>query len=322
MTMQEPERKSSEMTAREVKTFSFDVRAEASENVEALETFQIATLPSAKLEDSLLEVSPRIQESPDDLFSHRFGVVSLERVSFDPEVAEVVDGTLVQVLSEGLFDFDSAETQGFSIRRGGSGTLSDELSVRWLSYIEEQTQSWLLPDFNAVQAMVNAESPDLEVEVQGVERFTGAEARVLMIGEGEEIGLGVFVPTACRAEAIEHFVRAIAGSGEPSFLYNALEQEVVRVLDGDTPVGSKNYQDVLMWIRANLSWSVVCFDSLASYSATAESVVLDLMMNDPESQAFTEAFGTTALRCKISFGNSQGALVERPSFEWFHQKSR
>ena len=318
--MQEPETKSSEPIARAVKTFSFDVRAEASEGVAALETFQIATLPSVELENSLYGASPSIQESPDDLFAHRFGVVPLGRISFDPQVAEVIDGTLVQVLSEGLFDFDNTETQAFSVRRGGSGTLSDELSVRWLSYTEEQTQSWLLPDFNAVQAMLNAESPDLEVDVEGVERFTAAEARVLMIGEGDEIGLGVFVPTACRAEAIEHFVRAIAGSGEPSFLYNALEQEVVRVLDGDTSIGSKNYQDVLLWIRANLSWSVVCFEGAASCSATAESIVLDLMMNDPESQAFTETFGTPALRCKISFGNPQGALVERPSFEWFHQK--
>jgi hypothetical protein len=319
--MQEPERKSSEMTAREVKTFSFDVRAEASENVEALETFQIATLPSAKLEDSLLEVSPRIQESPDDLFAYRFGVVPRRNFSFDPQVADVVDASLVQVLSEGLFDLDSVAPQGFSIRRGGSGALSEDLAVRWLSYTEEQTQSWLLPDFNAVQAMVNAESPDLEVDVQGVERFTVAEARVLMIGEGDEIGLGVFVPAACRAEAIEHFVRAIAGSGEPSFLYNALEQEVVRVLDGETPVGSKDYQDVLTWIRANLSWSVVCFHSSASYSNTAESIVLDLMMHDPESQDFLEAFGAPALRCRVSFGNPQSAFVQRPSFEWFHRNS-
>jgi hypothetical protein len=319
--MQEPERKVSRPIAPEVRSFSFDVRAEASGNMAALETFQISTLPRPELEDSILNLSPSIQESPDDLFAHRFGVVSRDRVSLDPQVAEVVDGTLVQVLSEGLFDFDSAETQGFSIRRGGSGTLSDELAVRWLSYIEEQTQSWLLPDFNAVQAMLNAESPDLEVDVQGGERFTTAEARVLMIGEGDEIGLGVFVPTACRAEAIEHFVRAIAGSGEPSFLYNALEQEVVRVLDGETPIGSKNYQDVLIWIRANLSWSVVCFDSSASWSANAESIVLDLMMNDPESQDFMETFGTSALRCRVSFGNPQSALVERPSFEWFHRKS-
>jgi hypothetical protein len=317
--MQEPERKVSRPIAPEVRSFSFDVRAEASGNMAALETFQISTLPRPELEDSILNLSPSIQESPDDLFAHRFGVVSRDRVSLDPQVAEVVDGTLVQVLSEGLFDFDSAETQGFSIRRGGSGTLSDELAVRWLSYIEEQTQSWLLPDFNAVQAMLNAESPDLEVDVQGGERFTTAEARVLMIGEGDEIGLGVFVPTACRAEAIEHFVRAIAGSGEPSFLYNALEQEVVRVLDGETPIGSKNYQDVL--IRANLSWSVVCFDSSASWSANAESIVLDLMMNDPESQDFMETFGTSALRCRVSFGNPQSALVERPSCEWFHRKS-
>ncbi|MEY4701399.1 MAG: hypothetical protein RL326_1586 [Pseudomonadota bacterium] len=319
--MQEPEKRVSDPIAPEVRSFSFDVRAEASENIAALETFQIATLPRAELEDSILHVSPSIQESPDDLFAHRFGVVPRGTISLDPQVAEVLDRTLVHVLSEGLFDFDSAEPQGLSIRRGGSGVLSDGLAVRWVSFTEEQTQSWLLPDFNAVQAMVNAESPDLEVDVQGVERFAAAEARVLMVGEGDEIGLGVFVPAACRAEAIEHFVRAIAGSGEPSFLYNALEQEVVRVLDGETTIGSKDYQDVLTWIRANLSWSVVCFDSSASYSNTAESIVLDLMMNDPESQDFLEAFGAPALRCRVSFGNPQSALVERPSFEWFHRNS-
>jgi len=301
-----------------LKPFSCDVRAQSSEPSAALETFELVTLPSVPLDAPSFQPP---QDSPEDVFSERFGVAPRGRISFDPEVAAFLDRALAQIVSEGLFDFESAEPQGLAIRRGGSGTVSDELAVRWLSYVEAQTESSLLPDFNALQAIADAESPELEVDVQGVERFSSGEARVLVIGEGEDIGLGVFVPAACREEAIEHFIRAAAGSREPSFLYNALEQEVVRVLEGDTPVGSKDYQDVLIWIRANLSWSVVCFDNSTSCIGSAESIVLDLMMNDPESQDLAEAFGVPRLRCRVLIGNPQGALVGRPRFEWAHIKN-
>jgi hypothetical protein len=54
----------------------------------------------------------------------------------DLEAAELVDKTVLSVISEGLFDLDSAEAQAISIRRGGSGTLSDRLSVGWVSYTD------------------------------------------------------------------------------------------------------------------------------------------------------------------------------------------
>lgn len=306
-----------------LRTFSLEVKAQSPEPSPLLETFQVATSPGMALDETLFPASPPPrQDSPDDLFSERFGVVRKESVSLDPQVVTFLDTTLAQVISQGLFDLDSAEPQGLAIRRGGSGTLSGELAVRWLSYTEAQTESSLLPDFNALQAIANADSPELEVDIQGVERFFSGEARVLMIGESEDIGLGVFVPAACRGEAIEHFIRAVAGSGEPSFLYHSLEQEVVRVLDGDRPIGSKDYQDVLIWIRNNLSWVVVGFDSYVTGGTTSERVVLDLVMTDPESQDFLATFGVPQLRCTVSLGNAQGALVERPTFEWAHIKNR
>lgn len=319
--MPEQQRNQSDSATDRLQPFSCDVRAQSSEPSAALEAFELVTLPSVALDEPIFEPPTFTQDSPDDLFSERFGVVPGGGIAFDPKLSAFLDRALAQIVSEGLFDFESAEPQGLAIRRGGSGTLSDELAVRWLSYIEAQTESSLLPDFHAVQAIANAESSELEVDVQGVERFSSGEARVLMIGEGEDIGLAVFVPAVCRAEAIEHFIRAVAGSREPSFLYNALEQEVVRVLEGDTPVGSKDYQDVLIWIRANLFWSVAGFNSVVTCGAASESVVLDLAMTDPESQDFLETFGVPQLRCTVSFGNAQGALVERPTFEWAHIKN-
>jgi len=73
---------------------------------------------------------------------------------------------------------------------------------------------------------------------------------------------------------------------------------------------------VLTWIRANLAWSVVSFDSTTSFFGAAESVVLELKMIDPESDVFMETFGKSTLRCKVSFGDPGSALVERPSFQW------
>lgn len=300
--------------------FSFDVKAdvkaESLQSGVALENFQLNTASGVDLTEALLVAIPTPQESPDDLFAERFGVIARGRIALDPEAADVVDKTVLSVISEGLFDLDSAEAQGISIRRGGSGALSDRFSVGWVSYTDAQTQSSLLPDFNAVQAIANAESPALSVDVQGVERFTAAEARVLVIGEGDDIALGVFVPSACRAEAIEHFIRVVAGSGETSFLYNALEQELVRVFGRETAIGSEYYQQVLTWIRANLAWSVVSFDSTTSCFGAAESVVLELRMIDPESDVFMKTFGKSTLTCKVSFGDPGSALVERPSFQW------
>lgn len=314
--MLEPDKRSKESSGHDLRTFSFDVKAESSQGGVALENFQLNTASEIDLAEALLVPIPTPQESPDDVFAERFGVIARGRIALDPEAADVVDKTVLSVISEGLFDLDSAEAQGISIRRGGSGALSDRLSVGWVSYTDAQTQSSLLPDFNAVQAIANAESPALSVDVQGVERFTAAEARVLVIGEGDDIALGVFVPSACRAEAIEHFTRAVAGSGEPSFLYSALEQELVRVLDGETAIGSEYYQEVLTWIRANLTGSVVSFDSTTSCFGAAESVVLELRMIDPESDVFMETFGKSTLTCKVSFGDPGSALVERPSFQW------
>jgi hypothetical protein len=45
-------------------------------------------------------------------------------------------------------------------------------------------------------------------------------------------------------------------------------------------------------------------------------MLLDLMMNDPESELLTETFGVSALRCRVSFGNPNSELVGVPSFEW------
>lgn len=314
--MHEPEKASLNLSLEDFQSFTFEVRAEASHYSPELDTVEFATLPSLSRDEQLITEPSRIQESPDDLFAVRFGVAPRTPTSFDPQVASFLDLALIRVISEALFDMDSAEPQGLSIRRGGSGSVSSDMSVRWISYTETQTESSLLPDFNAIQVLASAESPQTEVEIQGVERFSSGEARVLMIGEGEEVALGVFVLAACRAEAIEHFIRAVAGSGEPSFLYNALEQEVVRRLDGDTPVGSKDYNDVLIWIRASLAWSVVSLDSAISCTLAAESIVLKLRMADPDSDVFVESFGSPTLTCKVTFGNPDGALVERPTFEW------
>jgi hypothetical protein len=316
MPEQEPNLSRSAIDA--LRTFSFDIKAQSSGSSPQLETFQVATLPGMALDEMLFTASPPLQDSPDDLFSERFGVVRHGRISLDPQVVESLDTALAQVISEGLFDLDSAEPQGLAIRRGGYGSLSGALAVRWLSYTEAQTGSSLLPDFNALQAIANADSPKIEVDIQGVERFFSGEARILMIGEGEDIQLGLFVPAACRGEAIEHFIRAAAGSGEPSFLYNALEQEVVRVLDGDNPICSKDYQDALIWIRNNLSWLVVSFDSCVTCGATSERVVLELTMNEPENPAFLGTVVVPQLRCTASFDNPHGTLVERPTFQWAH----
>jgi|GEM_PF-5996328 len=314
--MLEQEKRSSERAKCDLQFFSFDVRAESSQGTPVLETFCFQTAVGSELAETLVDAPLAPQESLDDLFFERYGVVGRGLITLDPDTVEFVDNTVSRVIAEGMFDFNSPEVQSISIRRGGSGNVSGVLAVRWLSFAEDQTQSYLLPDYNVVQAIATEESQGLLVDVQGVERFTAAEVRVLMIGEGEDIALGVFVPSACRAEAIEHFMRAVAGFREPSFLYSALEQEVRRILDGARDIGSDYYQDSLTWIRANLTWSVECFDSTTSCYATSESLVLELRIADPESEVFIENFGSPFLRCKISFGNPHNALVARPAFHW------
>ena len=318
--MPEPQRASVGHITEALQSFSFEVRADISERVPELAIFEASTESCEALLMPVLAESSRLTESPDDLFSQRFGVSSHGRLSFDPQVAALLDAAILQVVSDGLFDLASAEEQGVSIRRGGAGSVSGELSVRWISYTEAQTEASLLPDFNALIAVTSVGCSESEIEVQGVERFTTAEVRVLMLGEDDDVALGVFVPSACRGEAIDHFLKALSGSGEPSFLYNALEREMVRVLDGDTALDSKDYLELLTWFRANLAWSVVRLEEAVSYNVHTESVVIELMMKDHVGYDFSGAFGTPTLRCNVSFGSPKGALVERPLFEWLHER--
>jgi hypothetical protein len=90
----------------------------------------------------------------------------------------------------------------------------------------------------------------------------------------------------------------------------------VRVLDGVASMDSPDYQDIILWIREHLRWSVVSWESCSSGCTTEHSMLLDLMMNDPESELLTETFGVSALRCRVSFGNPNSELVGVPSFEW------
>jgi hypothetical protein len=300
-------------------TFSFRVEIGSCGDLAELQPIHVDSYLNPGISEPEMGLPIRIKESPDDLFASFFGAGCRQARGSILTTPDVVDGTLIRLVSEGLKASDYHHKLDFTVRCGGYGTTADGIPVRWISFHDPLTESWLLPDFSVVHSASVSDSLQQFASARGVERFSFAEPRILIVGEGLEQYLRIFIPADCRDEAIEHFIRAAAGANEPSFLYNYLEYEMVRILDGETDIGSENFHDVLLNIRNNLSWSPVGLEGLFSHAWRADNIILDLSVADPTNTPFFEAFGTPSLRCKISFGDPESALVKPPSFEWLHR---
>jgi hypothetical protein len=314
--MHSSQKTTAESTAQSLYTFSIDVTPETSGVLIELEPILVGSHLPIELFDSELKPPVRIPKSPDNLFANMFGARNEEQRNAGEVHSDFIDKTLVRLVSEGFEPFGDLDNPSFTVRRGTGGTTAKGMPVRWISFQDPCTKSWLLPDLSAAHSALTSSSSELCTPVRGVERFSSAEALMLVTGEDGQGAVRILVPPACREEAIDHFIRAVADSNEPSFLYTALEYEMVRMLDGETDICSENFHEVLTWIRSKVSWSRVGFQGSFCHASRAEGIILDLMMTDSSSTYFLDAFGSPYLRCKVSFGDPRSEFVKPLSVEW------
>jgi hypothetical protein len=246
-------------------------------------------------------------------------VIRTPSIRLNRSTHEPLDQVLRRELLELLLRSDIAAVPDITIRSGGAGLLGDGTQVRWISFKDQRSDAWLLPDIRAARSIVSGDSLALDHSLYGTERFSSAELGLLILDNKNSREVNFFVPAACRSEALEHFFGAVAGRDEPSFLFSALQEQITYVLGDAMGLEPHDQGDYLAWIRSLLSFSVVSFEGLVSSGTSADKVVLEINHSLPSSRLFSEMFGSETLRCEVSFGDPKAPLVPIPSFRWFHR---
>lgn len=270
-----------------------------------LDPADIALLSTPTLSFPLLD-------GPNDYFAALY-CPSRKRVS---EKYKHVLSSAVQAIIEHCIDYCGSDsvfyeaTHRDSVSLRASHPCASQLhtTVQWLELYDPQTESWLLPSREFVQAQ-HEWPPQNELHNWRPERFYSGTPRIILeVLSSEELRMEALISPECYPEALEHFLKATR-SNEPSFLYQLWIESFYDFLDKNALLDTNNSD-----ISIQRSYNTV----IQSHSSTdLTNLECSALLIPNEEVSFLN--NNLSFHCNISI-SLQSTPYPKPVFDWRVQR--
>lgn len=253
-------------------------------------------------------------DSTDDLFASEYQMVLGDRPQGFVRTVEELQGMVHHLMMSGeRYSFGGPEEGSggvLELRTCSQYMNSDRKLVGWMSYRDTTSEAFVIPNFD----LLERSGEDLrgrEVhDTERYERFFAGEARVLLMAGAEEGSIGVFATPECEPEMIEHFLAAIRGGTQASFLNYLWQREFQRYLGGHGI--EMDGDDRLHVFRDEVD--VRCISHTDGDSGS--SLELQVSLCNPDNTLFVEVFGNKSITCRMIVVPQGSSSWRRPRFEW------
>jgi hypothetical protein len=192
--------------------------------------------PSEFLASSLV-LPPVRRESPEDYFSQHHGMVLGERSSRALRALDEPLRALVRYMTmEGGYlsaGVDGESEPRFEVRSCDQYNTNDRRHLCWVSYRDRDTEAFVVPNLSLLNVEGDTTVSEDGADTARIERFFDGEARVVITADGDRSSVEIFATPECEQEIVEHFLLAIRGAGQASFLHHLWLGEVTRFLEAN-----------------------------------------------------------------------------------------
>lgn len=258
------------------------------------------------------------QDSPDDYFAQEYSMVLGERsagalrVLDEPRIAL----TRYMTMGEGYL---SGGAQGESdslleVRSCDQYMTRDRRTLCWVSYRDRGSEAFLVPNLSLLSVDGDGLSAENGGEAARYERFFDGEARVVITAGDDESSVDIFASPACGREMVDHFLLAIRGAEQASYLRHLWQCEVARFLEAN---GIGLFHGSLEDLVRDETITTCVSHSCGSLGVP-DSLELEVMPLDAQVPLFMSIFGGRSVTGRMIFAPHEGGRWQPPRFEWLH----
>jgi len=274
---------------------------------------------TTQVDISEIEISPVIvpvrgRDSTDELFASEYRIVLGDRPKGFLRTVEELQGMVHHLMMSGdrysLGGSEEGSRGVLELRTCSQYMSSDRKLVGWMSYRDTSSEAFVITN-HALQERSGASSLSSEVhDSERYERFFMGEARVLLIAGAEEGSIGVFATPACEREMVEHFLVALRGGAQASFLNYLWQREFQRHLSAH---GIEMEGDARTHLFRD---HVVARCVSITDGGGGSSLDLQVSLRNPDKTLFVEVFGTDNITCRMIVAPQESRSWRCPRFEW------
>lgn len=268
---------------------------------------------------SEIDLSPVIvpvggRDSTDDLFASEYHMVLGDRPQGFVRTVEELQGMVHHLMMSGdRYAFGGPEDGSggvLELRTCSQYMNSERKLVGWMSYRDTTSETFVIPNFDLLERSGGGLRASEVHDSERYERFFFGEARVLLMAGAEEGSIGVFATPECEREMIEHFLVALRGGPQASFLKYLWQREFQRYLGvhGIEMEGDDSFHV----FRDEVD--IRCMST--SDGDSGSSFELQVRLRNPDNTLFDEVFGSKSITCRMVVVPQGSSSWRRPRFEW------
>jgi hypothetical protein len=181
----------------------------------------------------------------------------------------------------------------------------DERLIGWMQFCDTSSEAVVVPNFELLEVAGGSGLCWEFSDEERFERFLMGEPRVLLTAGEEGGSVTLFANPECAEEIVEHFLRALRGVPQASFLNFLWRREVERFLGESAGEHERVDHDALVTTCiAHTSWD------------GGSCIELQVTSRDGESSYLRELVGRDLLQCRLIFPSPESTSWKPPQFEW------
>ncbi|MEY4669290.1 MAG: hypothetical protein RL518_1989 [Pseudomonadota bacterium] len=257
-----------------------------------------------------------LRESPDDLFVGDYRPVLGQRPELTIRKLDELQGALHRFMTAGeSYISESAqgdEERSLEVRTCEQYLTSDRRDVCWVRYLDTRTETFLVPNLLVFDVAHEGMPINVLGDAQRMERFFAGEVRVVLTSGSEGAEVGIFATPECGPELVEHFLAAIRGADQASYLFYLWQRELSAFFNAH---GLTIFQDAPEdFVRDETTTS--CVSHGCGPLAGSDYLNLEVSLRDPCNPLLLSLFGSRSIACRMVFNAQSGRSWQRPHFEW------
>jgi hypothetical protein len=282
-------------------------------------SFMSYSCDTTQVDISAMELSTVIvpvdaRDSTDDLFASEYQMVLGDRPTGFVRTVEELQGMVHHLMMSGdRYSFGGADDGSggvLELRTCSQYINRNQKLVGWMSYRDTNSEAFVIPNLALLERSGEGAHTSEVPDSERYERFFEGEARVLLIAGAEEGSIGVFATPQCEREMVEHFLVALRGGAQASFLNYLWQREFERYL-GAHGVDMEGDARLHVFRDEVVVRCLSCNDGDGG-----SSVDLEVSLRDPDNTLFSEVFGSKNIICRMILAPQTSSSWRRPSFEW------
>jgi len=283
-----------------------------------LQAFSIDTsrVEPADLLLAPLSLPPIPRDSPDDYFALKHSMVPGERSARARRALNKPLRALARYMTmeDGYLSAgaDGESEPRFEVRSCDQYITHDRRHLCWVSYRDRDTEAVVVPNLSLLNVEGDTTVSEDAADTARIERFFDGEARVVITSDGDRSSMEVFATPECEREIVEHFLLAIRGAGQASFLHHLWLGEVTRFFEANGL--SLVHDSVEDFVRKRTCTACVSYG--CSSPGVADYLDLEVSVVEPRDPFFMSMFGARSVMCRMVFAQQDGARWVPPRWEW------